>query len=61
MDIRSLREAGFISRFLHILLLAAAIALGVHFRSRAIVAVFVAIWFVLYAVVYLFVKPRQHS
>ena len=61
MDIRTLKEAGFISRFLHILILAVAITLGVTFRSRAVVAVMVALWFVLYAAVYLFVKPRAHS
>jgi hypothetical protein len=61
MDIRTLREAGFISRFLHILILAAAIGLGVTFRSRAVVAVMVALWFAVYAVVYLFVKPRPRS
>jgi hypothetical protein len=52
MDIRTLREAGFISRFLHILILAVAIGLGVTFRSRAVVAVMVALWFAVYAAVY---------
>jgi hypothetical protein len=59
MDIRSLRDAGFISRFLHILILMVAIGIGVHFKSPAVIGGFVAAWFVLYAVVYLVIKPHH--
>ena len=38
----------------------AALALGATLKSRGIVAALVALWFVLYAVVYLFVK-RDHT
>jgi hypothetical protein len=61
MDIRSLRDAAFISRFFHILILATAIAVGVHFRSHAIVAALVALWFIIYVLVYFLLKPRPHS
>ena len=59
MEIRSIREAAFISRFLHIVVLAAIVASGVRFGSRPLVTVLTAAWFVLFAVVYLFAKPRR--
>lgn len=59
MDIRSLREAGFISRFIHILLLATVVAPGVVFRSHTMIAALTVVWFILFAAVYLFLKPRR--
>ena len=61
MDFRSIKEASFIARFIHIVILAFIVALGVHFRSRALVAGMTAAWFVLYAVIYLLVKPRDRG
>ena len=55
MDIRSIREAGFVARFIQLLFLAAIVALGVHFQSRALVVVLTAVWFVLFAVIYHFI------
>ena len=52
MDIRSIREAGFVARFIHLLVLAGIVTLGVHFQSRALVVVLTAAWFVLFAVLY---------
>src|SRR5581483_4113425 len=60
MDIRSIREAAFISRFIHIVFLAAMIALGVHFRSRVLILVLTAAWFLLFIALYAWIKPHRH-
>ena len=59
MDLRSIREASFVARFIHLLFLAAIVALGVHFQSRALVVVLTAVWFVLFMVIYHFTKNRR--
>lgn len=59
MDIRSVREAAFISRFIHIVFLAAVIALGVHFRSRILLVVLTAAWFLLFIAVYAWIKSHR--
>lgn len=59
MDNRSINEAPFLSRFLHILLLGAIVGPGIRFGSRALVTGLTAAWFVLFAAAYLFVKPRH--
>lgn len=61
MDIRSIRGAAFISRFIHIVFLAAVIALGVHFRSRVLVLVLTAAWFLLFLAVYAWIKSPRHG
>ena len=61
MDFRSIREAAFISRFIHIVFLAAAIALGVHFRSRVLVLVLTAAWFLLFIAVYAWIKSHRRG
>jgi hypothetical protein len=59
MDIRSIKEAGFITRFIHIVVLAAIVATGIHFGSRALITGLTVAWFVIFAAVYLLVKPRD--
>jgi len=61
MDFRSIKEAAFIARFIHIVILAVVVALGVHYRSGALVAGLTAVWFVLMAVIYLLLKRRNRQ
>ncbi len=59
MDIRSFKEAGFLSRIIHILILAAVVAPGVFHRSHALIAGLTALWFLLFAAIYVLLKPRH--
>lgn len=61
MDTRSIKQASFIARFIHIIMLGAVIALGIHFGSRALVSGLTVAWFVVFALVYLLVKPRDRG
>ena len=61
MDWRDVHEAGFIARFIHILLLGVIIALGVHFGSRTLIAALTMAWFVIFSVVYLLVGRQKHQ
>ena len=61
MDLRDIREAGFIARFIHILILGVILALGVHFGSRPLIAALTAAWFVIFAVVYLLLGRNKHE
>jgi len=66
MDIRSVKEASWIARFIHILILAAVVAPGVVSGLHVRVAVLTAVWFVVFAIVYLLVRPggstvRNHT
>ena len=60
MDFRSIREAAFVSRFIHIVILGVIVALGVHYSSRTLIAVLTVAWFVVFAVVYLLVRKSRH-
>ncbi len=59
VDVRNIREAGFIARFLHILILGLIVAVGAHRGSRALVGALTGIWFVIFAAVYLFLGRRK--
>lgn len=59
VDVRNIREAGFIARFLHILILGVIVAVGAHYGSRALVGALTGIWFVIFAAVYLFLGRRK--
>ena len=61
MDLRNVREAGFIARFVHIVILGLIVALGVHFGSHTFIAALTAAWFVIFAAVYLFLGRPQHQ
>lgn len=61
MDVRSIKEAGFIARFIHIIILGVIVGLGIHFGSRALIAGLTIAWFVLFAVVYLLVKQPNRQ
>lgn len=61
MDIRSIKEAGFIARFIHIVMLGVIVGVGIHFGSRTLVAGLTIAWFVLFGVVYLFVKQPNRQ
>ena len=61
MDTRSIKEAGFIARFIHIVILGAIVAPGIVFRSRTLIAILTAVWFVIFAFVYLLVTRRDHQ
>ena len=56
---RRLINAIWIARFIHIVILAAIVAAGIHFGSRALVAGLTAVWFALFGVVYLLMKRRE--
>jgi hypothetical protein len=59
MNLRSIQKASGIARCLHILILAAIVAPGIYYRSQALIGGLTAVWFVLFAAVYLFVRPRR--
>ena len=61
MNLRDIREAGFIARFVHIVILGVIVALGAHFGSRPLIAVLTAAWFVIFALVYLLVRRDRHQ
>ena len=61
MNLRNIREAGFIARFVHIVLLGVIVALGVHYGSRAVIGALTAAWFVIFAVVYLLARRDTHQ
>lgn len=60
MDLRNVREAGFIARFVHIVFLGVIVGLGVHFGSRTLVTALTAAWFIIFAMVYLLLGRRKH-
>ena len=57
MEIRSIREAA--ARFPHLVLLAAVVAVGIRFGSRPPIAILTAVWFAVFAFVYLFARPAR--
>jgi len=59
MNLRSIQEAAWIARFIHIVILGAIVVVGIRFGSHAWVAALTALWFVLFAAAYLFVN-RPH-
>lgn len=60
MDWKNLREATFISRFIHIVILGVIVTLGVHYGSRALIGALTAAWFVIFAIVYLLLGKSRH-
>ncbi len=59
MDTQSVKEAAWISRFIHILILAAVVAPGLVFRSHTLIAALTVAWFVVFAVIYLVVTRHR--
>jgi len=52
MDLRSLRAAGFIASFVHLLIIALVAGMGAHLRSPLFAAVLTATWLLLFVAVY---------